>query len=262
MNEAILSKLQKLLALSKGGSENEAQLALEKAQQIATQHNIELAAVAAREPSAAEKLEMVEDHVTFGRRLPTLQKYASWLLGSHFGVKLVYHNTFNGRQWVRQLLILGDKRDVEFAKYVNSFVQEDMQRRWEYYKKSNNLATRYKSTWMYNCWRGLDSKLKEAKKKTEEAAFSAVPPAPCQASEFVGVGAENVSTEKVKETYALMITDKASKVEKFLSERHPTLRSYSTARIINRGGSVASDGFATGRTMTIARPLAGQSALN
>ena len=250
MNEQILSKLQKLLALSKGGSENEAQLALEKAQELATRYNIELATVAARDPSVEEKIELVEEKVSFGRRLPTLQKYASWLLMAHFGVKLIYHWGYNPyNQRVKQLLILGDKRDVEFAKYVNSFVQEDMQRRWEYYKKSHNLATRYKSTWMYNCWRGLDSKLKEAKQKVEEASFASV-----DLSLRVG--------EDVKQTYTLMLADKSSKVAQFVSERHPNLRSHSTARIRNHGGSVASDGFATGRTMNIARPLAGQSALN
>lgn len=238
MNELLLGKLKKLLNLSKSANIHEAELALQKATAMAAEAGIDLAMVSAKADSEAEKLEMVQETAFNGKRLPSLQKYASWLLNKHFNVHVIYSG---GRYFGRSVNILGDKRDVEFAKFVNEFVQDDMQRRWEYYKKSNGLSVRMKDTFMYNLWRGLDSKLTEAKAAAETAKFNAMPQ-------------EVVADTKAR--YGIVVSNKAAAVQQFVTKTYPRL---SSTRISVRNFSnstVATDGYSVGRSMNISRPIA------
>lgn len=237
MNDLLLTKLKKLLNLSKSANIHEAELALQKATAMAAEAGIDLAMVSAKADSEAEKLEMVQETAFNGKRLPSLQKYASWLLNKHFNVHVIYSG---GRYFGRSVNILGDKRDVEFAKFVNEFVQDDMQRRWEYYKKSNGLSVRMKDTFMYNLWRGLDSKLTEAKAAAETAKFNAMPQ-------------EQVADTKAR--YGIVISDKKAAVQQFVNKTYPRL---SSTRISVRNFSnstVATDGYSVGRSMNISRPI-------
>lgn len=237
MNELLLGKLKKLLNLSKSSNINEAELALQKATAMAAEAGIDLAIVQSRNDSEAEKLEMVNETAFNGKRLPSLQKYASWLLNKHFNVHVVYSG---GRYFGRTVNILGDKKDVEFAKFVNEFVQDDMQRRWEYYKKSHGLTVRMKDTFMYNLWRGLDSKLTEAKKSAEDAKFATLPQ-------------EQVTQTKVQ--YGIVISNKTAAVQQFLNKTYPRL-SNTKVRVTNFSNStVAQDGYSVGRSMNINRPI-------
>jgi hypothetical protein len=237
MNEQLLNKLKKLLNLSKSSNINEAELALQKATAMAAEAGIDLAMVSAKADSEVEKLEMVKETAFNGKRLPSLQKYASWLLNKHFNVHVIYSG---GRYFGRSVNILGDKKDVEFAKFVNDFVQEDMQRRWEYYKKANNLTVAMKDTFMYNLWRGLDSKLAEAKAAAETAKFNAMPQ-------------EVVADTKAK--YGIVVSNKAAAVQQFVTKTYPRL-SNTKVRVNNFSNStVATDGYSVGRSMSINRPL-------
>lgn len=237
MNELLLGKLKKLLNLSKSANIHEAELALQKATAMAAEAGIDLAMVTAKADSEAEKLEMVKETAFSGKRLPSLQKYASWLLNKHFNVHVIYSG---GRYFGRTVNILGDKKDVEFAKFVNEFVQDDMQRRWEYYKKSNGLTVAMKDTFMYNLYRGLDSKLAEAKAAAETAKFNSLP------QEQVVV---------TKANYALVISNKAAAVQQFVNKTYPRLSSTRVSVRNFSGSTVASDGYNVGRSMNINRPI-------
>lgn len=237
MNEQLLNKLKKLLNLSKSSNINEAELALQKAMAMAAEAGIDLAIVSAKADSDVEKLEMVKETTFNGKRLPFLQKYASWLLNKHFNVRVVYSG---GRCDGRSVNLLGDKKDVEFAKFVNEFVQDDMQRRWEYYKKSNGVSVTMKDTFMYNLWRGLDSKLTEAKATAEQNKFNTIPQ-------------DTVADTKAR--YGLVVSNKAAAVQQFVNKTYSRLSS-TKVNIRNFSNStVAQDGFSVGRLMSINRPL-------
>lgn len=238
MNSILYDKLAKLLNLSKSANQNEADLALQKAVKMAAEAGIDLAIVEARGTNPAEKLEMVEEQVECGQRLPTTQNYASMLLNAHFGVRVLYNgNRFCGRR----IKILGDKKDVEFAKFVNEFIQDEMQRRWEYYKRANSLSVKSKPTFLYNCWRGLNDKLTEARKAAEQEKIDSLP---------------EQDRSAVQDRYALALVDKKKMVDNFVATSYPSL---GRARHSSIGGvpnaKVASDGYSTGRSININRPL-------
>lgn len=238
MNESLLNKLSKLLNLSKSANQNEAELALQKAVQLATEAGIDLAIVEARGQNQAEKLEMIEEKLDCGQRLPTTQKYASWLLNAHFGVQVVYSG---GRYSGRTITILGDKKDVEFAKFVNEFVQDEFQRRWEYYKKTHNVSIKFKQTFLYNCWRGLNDKLTEARTAAESAKIDSLP---------------NEEKANVQNRYTLALVSKRETVDNFVRTRFPSLRNTRVSINANANGAVASDGYSSGRSININRPIA------
>lgn len=242
MNESTLDKLRKLLSMSKTGAynENEAQIALQKAMQIATQAGIDLAYLAATDTtSVQEKEEMAKEAVEFGQRLPVMQKYAGWIISNCFKVRVIYSGS---RYTGRRIYILGERSEVEFAKFAHDFIIEDMDRRWSYYKRSKDLSTRYKGTWCYNCYLGLKSILEEAKQKEETTRFAAMP--------------ESLR-EDVAGKYQMILSDSTKRVDDFVKTQFSSLRKGAAVRTTNYGGSVASDGFATGRTMRINRPLNG-----
>jgi len=241
MNTEIFNKLIKLLNLSKGGTQNEAEIALEKAQAIAAEHGIDLAVVALQggEP---EKIEMVEQSVEANKRVNVLQKYANWIIQSHFHVWVIYKGSRNEG---RNISFLGDKKDVDFALYLNSYIQEEFERRWKYYKDTNNLPVSYRATYTYNLYRGLDSKLTESNTKVTSEKFDSYAPD---------------MKEKVKNKYEMILSDKKSKIKQFVSSCFPSLRSSST-RINDKGGSVGSDAFTEGTTMNLSRPIGGQLAI-
>ena len=237
MNEQLLEKLKKLLNLSKSDNQHEAELALQKATAMATEAGIDLAIVSARQVSEAEKLELIQEKIDCGKRMASLQKYASWLLKKHFNVDIVYSGS---AYYGRTLNILGDKKDVEFAKFVNEFVQDDMQRRWDYYKKTNNLSVKYKDTFMYNVWRGLDKKLADAKTTVEQTRFSAM----------------NESERSNTQTrYGLVVASKKQAVEGFTRKSFPNLVSRATKINVISNSTIAQDGFSVGSSMSINRPI-------
>lgn len=237
MNENLFNKLKKLLSLSKSANIHEAEAALQKAMAMAAEAGIDLAVVSAKGEPETEKLEMIQESINTGKRLPSLQKYASWILSGHFNVKVIYSGC---RYWGRSINILGDKRDVEFAKFVNDFIQEDMQRRWEYYKKSNNLSVRMKDTFMYNLWRGLDEKLTNAKKEAEQNRFAVMPES---------------ERNTVQNKYSLVLSDKKQAVDAFVRKSYPSLSSVKTRLNVFSNSTIAGDAYSIGRSMNINRPL-------
>jgi hypothetical protein len=244
MNQNLIEKLKKLLNMAKGGTGNEADIALQKAQQIAAENDVDLAVVAISEEKEAP-VEMVEDEVQHGKRLPIFSRYAHWILNKHFNVKIL----LSGSRWSgRSVLILGNKPDVEFAKFVKSFIEEDMQRRWDYYRKTNNVELRLKHTWANGCFRGLDTKLTTAKETAKNEKISSMPE-PIRAT--------------VENKYALVVKTRQNQIEDFMKRRYPRTSNRSCANHTDwRRGDVHSDGFSTGLSMNISRPIEGQRCLS
>jgi hypothetical protein len=77
MNDALISKLKKLLALAGNNpSQEEAEAALSKAQALAIENGIDLALIGSNEDEEA----IVRENMEFGQRLPTVNVYVSNVL--------------------------------------------------------------------------------------------------------------------------------------------------------------------------------------
>lgn len=243
MNPPIIEKLRKLLAMASKGTQNEAEIAMAKAQQIAIENGIDLAIVSLQEETPA-KIEIIEEEISQGKRLPIFCRYAHWLLNEHFNVRvLVGGSRYHGRS----VWIIGDKPDVEFARYVKSFLEEDMQRRWHYYYKSNNVPLRMKHTWAEGVYNGLRRKLRLDKENAVKGKMEMVP--------------ESIRAD-VENKYALILKNKDAHLQDFMQKHYPYLRGgRSSNNYIYHGSDAYNHGLNTGLTMSISRPLPGQATL-
>lgn len=254
MNPEILARLKKLLALSASGNSAEADLALTKAREIAAYHDIDLAVAAVRMEAPEAKEEFTKMEVGAGKRKNVCQKLISWILSKHFNTDVIYSG---GRNYGMTIHFIGRKSDVEFAIYLNSFLQQEFMRRWWAYKEAGNHNTRERNSFIYGLYEGLSSKLDEAKAVSEQ-------------NKFTFINRENATPEnnydtsfadQVKQKYSLMIVTEKEERKKKVGEFFPTLRSnYDRTRLT---GSVDSRGAgrAEGRKINVARPLGSQLAL-
>jgi len=241
MNTIILEKLKKLLQLHKGQTGAESDLALEKAQALATQHNIDLALAVVEEPV---KEEFVEGEYIEGKRQGVAQRFISNILSEHFKVKIIYSGSrFSGRK----ILFLGRKSDVDFAIYVQSFLKNHMMSSWQYYQKVNKAPVSHRATFLESFARGLDLKLTEAKKKQEDESFGGLAPE---------------IREDSRNKYALVIQTEKEERENFVKKKYEKLYKTTRARLPLYGGNASQAGFSSGYTTNIARPLTGQLCLN
>ncbi len=237
MESPILEKLKKLLTLSKDATGAEAETALAMATKLAIKHDIDISSIKLA-TGEQKKEEMVNDVLTCGARMSVAQKWISWLLQDHFKVSIVY----GGSRWSGRIMyFLGRKSEVEFAKYVQDFLKEHMLRSWQYYQKANKVDTRYRATYFSNFYRGLDAKLKEAKKAGEKEGFAAM-----------AVPVRAVAQSQ----YALALVNEKEERNQFMNKQFKALRNAPAARTsIYSNEAVSKAGFAAGQATNIARPL-------
>jgi len=241
MNTIILEKLKKLLQLHKGQTGAESDLALEKAQALATQHNIDLALAVVEEPV---KEEFVEGEFIEGKRQGVAQRFISNILSEHFNVKIIYSGS---RFYGRKILFLGRKGDVDFAIYAQSFLKHHMMSSWQYYQKLNDAPVSHRATFLESFARGLNVKLTEAKKKQEDESFSGLAPE---------------IQEDSRNKYALVVQNEKEERENFVKKKYEKLRYIKSVRLPLYGGNASQVGFSSGYATNIARPLMGQLCLN
>jgi hypothetical protein len=237
IDSPILEKLKKLLTLGKDATGAEAETALAMATKLGIKYDIDISSIRLA-TGEQKKEEMVNDVLTCGARMSVAQKWISWLLHDHFKVNIVY----GGSRWSGRIMyFLGRKSDVEFAKYVQDFLKEHMLRSWQYYQKANKVDTRYRATYFSNFYRGLDTKLKLAKKDGEKEGFAAV-------AEPVRAAAQS--------QYALALINENEERKQFMNKQFKALRnSPATRTSIYSNDAVSKAGFAAGQATNIARPL-------
>ncbi len=166
MNEnKILTKLEKLLALSDSPNQHEAEAAMEKAIQLATQNNIDLSRVSAQN-RPKDQIEN-EELSANASRLPITHLFVADILKQFFSVRIV---SGGGRISGRRLYFIGRKSDIENAKFLYGFLNTTFMRLWHGHYKKNphlNLATA-RQGYLLGLWQGLTAKLKAAKAAAEQ----------------------------------------------------------------------------------------------
>jgi hypothetical protein len=168
--EKILAKLSKLIALSGSSNEHEANAALEKAMQIAIENNIELSQLSFEEKKKQSKI-VQEDVGNGDSRLPITFPYVSDIITKYFGVDIV---TAGNRAMGRKIWFFGKKDDIDFAKYLNSYLSNTMMNLWYGYYRNNPTKKASRESFILGVWQGLDKKLKENKERMEAAIAESV----------------------------------------------------------------------------------------
>ena len=227
-NKDILEKIRKLLRLadtSRGATESEAQLALAKAQELMTRHNIDSALLRMERGESGHGFTVDKGKVDLPKTLNPADLMILSLLQGHFNVKTILMP--NGRG--TPVDIIGSPADIDFAIYTFNYLRQTFFRCWNEFKRVH--ANPDKASYYRGLRDGLNTALKEAKQRAEESYGSGE-----------------------RQTYGLVLVDQQAAIKQYVDEHYGKLRKRSGARRKMHSGSYTA-GESKGRTIQINRPL-------
>ena len=233
MNDALIQKLKKLLALAGNNpSQQEAEAALSKAQALAIENGIDLALIGSNEDEEA----IVRENMEFGQRLPTVNVYISNVLTKFFNVRII---TSGGRYGGRKLIFIGKQSDINTAKYVYTWLSDTMVRCWHNYYKANSYTVniKHKQSYLFGFYNGLVTKMESNKKSVES---------------------DKLKTVEQKNKYSVAVVNLEKKIQTFIDNEFTNLRSGATKRISMNNNSY-SRGMTDGINCNIAKGGIGAS---
>ena len=236
VDENLVNKIRKLLALGNvNTNQNEAELALMKAKQLAVEYEIDLSTIKIFDEKVKPEPIVKGEAISNGSRMPVCQKFVTWILTEHFNVKVIYSGS---RAWGRSMTFIGKKIDIEMATFVNSFLNEEFMRLWHKYQSQNNLRASVRNSYIYGLYQGLNEKLKQAKKSAEDNKFSSM-----------------TNAESVRGNYQLMVVNDKKRLEDAVEDFYPRLRKLSVSVGRAFRSDIIGDGQKQGRNISINRPI-------
>ena len=225
----ILDKIRKLLRLadtSRGATENEAKVALAKAQELMTRHNIDSALLRMeRGETGGGSFTVNKGKVDLPKTLNPADLMILSLLQSHFNVKTILMP--NGRG--TPVDIIGAAADIDFAIYAFNFLRQTFFRCWNEFKRTH--ANPDKASYYRGLRDGLNAELKAAKHRAEQSYGSGQ-----------------------RQAYALVVVDQEAVITRYVEENYGKLRNRSQRRRHIHSSSYVA-GETKGRTIQINRPL-------
>ncbi len=168
INEGVLRKIQKALALAKDNSSvHESQTALLLAQKLMLQHGISAADI---ESKHAQSKEISHSNVTKFGRTPWWKRQLGFIIAQNFRCTM-----YIKREGTRnRVMFLGLKEDVEIAiqvyQYAEVFLQHHAQEYCRSIKsriKTRTVYNRYRNKFMMGYLAGLYSKFQEQVKQND-----------------------------------------------------------------------------------------------
>jgi hypothetical protein len=157
----LMDKIEKLLALSGSDNIHEANLAMERAMKIAVENNIELSEVVSKPTNN----DIVKDMWHTGNaRLSITQNYVTDIIAKFFDVSII---SGGNRKEGRCLFFIGKKDKIEFAKYLNSYLNTTFSNLWQNYYDRNRVSLDSRKSFFNGIWSGLKKVLTEVKASAE-----------------------------------------------------------------------------------------------
>jgi len=225
----ILEKIRKLLRLadtSRGATENEAKVALAKAQELMTRHNIDSALLRKeRGESGGASFTVDKGNLDLPKTLNPADLMILSLLQAHFNVKTILMSGGRGTA----VDIIGAPADIDFAIYAFNFLRQTFFRCWNEFKRTH--ANPDKASYYRGLRDGLNAELKAAKQRAEESYAS-----------------------DQRQTYGLVVVDQEAAITRYVTDHYGKLRNRPQRRRNLHSGSYAA-GETKGRTIQINRPL-------
>lgn len=186
--EKIIEKIQKLLALSESSNKHEAERAMEKAQALMLEHNVNMRQVQDHDT------DYINETTDTFKRQPLGSKYINSLLQEFFFVKVVQSKRRNGNF----LNIIGEKNNVQTALFVRNFLIDNFKRLWDNFRKETGAKVKSRDSFYFGLYQGLKEKL-DIQRLEAESKYELVlvndPKAEEKMNELFG---RNLSTSKNK----------------------------------------------------------------
>ena len=159
----MLEKVRKLLSLAQSENENEAFLAMRKANELIEKYNIDRV----EQDRASGCVYAIINHKK--KRVENYQRRICSILKGHFFVDVVYADLFDAGdcQVYKTIELLGTGENVAIAEYVYYFLMNQMEILWKVHLHTNgNGVSRNKRSYRLGLLRGLHDKLdREARER-------------------------------------------------------------------------------------------------
>ncbi len=225
-----VNRVEKLLALARSPNENEATLAMQKANELIEKYNLSF-------------LEDGEKRV-FGyavinrkrKRIESYQRHICRILQDFFFVRVVTSSLYDPEtdQNYKIIEILGVRENVAIGEYCYFFLENKLFSLWAHNRHKFKGTTRTeKNSYFLGLLAGFYDKLKKQGERTTDGSVRA-------------------------QAEAMVLVSARREIEDYIGSRYPRLQKVSrrTAKIYK---STYSDGVTTGRTITLTKGVAGES---
>jgi len=162
-NMRMLDKVRKLLSLARSGNENEAFLAMQKANELIEKYNIDRI----EQNRAARFVYTIINHKK--KRIENYQRRICVILMEHFFVQTVcsfLYDPIDGETY-QTIELLGTAENVRVGEYVYHFLMNQMEVLWkDYQRKRPGPAARNKRSYRLGVLKGFHDKLdRQAKER-------------------------------------------------------------------------------------------------
>lgn len=158
MDNKLIEKIQKLLALSGSSNQNEAESAMAKAQELMLKHNIDMRSVQNHDSEYINELSE-----TFKRENPSM-KFINDIVQKYFFIRVVKTNRREGKFFNH----IGEKQNVQTALHTVNFLKATFDKLWKEYKKETNAARGSKQSFVYGLYKGLSEKMDQQRMEAEQ----------------------------------------------------------------------------------------------
>jgi hypothetical protein len=163
VDQHLLERVAKLLALAESSNEHEAQAAMSAAQRLMLKYNIDLA-ISGRQPAHRFR------HLgTPTGRVSEAQRILAGILGDHFFVQTIWVPVWRPLQGKRGsvLEICGSEANLELADYVHAFLNVTAERLFREFCKSAGARGAKRLTFIAGVMAGFRDRLERERKKSK-----------------------------------------------------------------------------------------------
>jgi len=158
MDNKLVEKIQKLLALADSPNENEAKAAMAKAQELMLKHNIDMRSVQDHDSEYINELSE-----TFKREYPSM-KFINSIIEKYFFVRVVKSNRREGKFFN----YIGEKANVQTALHTVNFLKATFDRLWKEYKAETGATSASKQSYILGLFEGFCEKMDEQRAAAEQ----------------------------------------------------------------------------------------------
>ena len=150
MNQSIVDKIRKLLALATSSNEHEARLAAEKANELLIRHNLKM-------QDLGEEGDYAKDPVLVAGRLKPQTDWIVSILQQHFFVVAASSRQYYRHQTI--LYLVGKKTNLEIAHYVYVFLDRTFPGLWQQWKAEQGRRAGLRKNYYHGLHNGLNYQL-------------------------------------------------------------------------------------------------------
>jgi hypothetical protein len=245
ISDSLVEKVKGLLRLANSDNQHEAELAMQRAKSLCVKYDLDLAELQTNAFDKKANEEPITQNPNFelGKRMPISQTLVTRILENFFNVEILYGGR---RSYGRHLVIIGRKKDIEVAEYLNNYLNEEFLRLWRKFYSENEAAgvtLNDRMGFLHGLAAGLTDKLQESQKETENKYFE---------EKSIVNGPQKV--EEIRQCYALTIKNLKERVKEKMHEFYPKLGTAYTRRG-PRNYNAFGSGRQIGRSISLARPL-------